>query len=116
MNKKEADEMKAGYNREHAYELALEFISREELEHQLATLDLVDCILEEEFPEYSLDTKHDLIDQEQSVLVRVLWFSKGMHDYFLCIDGEGSVVGYDADIPAKLLGGSIKSISNALSE
>jgi len=116
MNKKDADEVKAEYNKEHAYELALEFLSREELEYQLATLDLVECVLEEEFPEYSLDTKHDLIDHEENVMVRVLWFSKGLKDYFLCVNGEAAIVGYDGDIPPDLLGGAIKSISNAVSE
>jgi len=116
MNKKDADEVKAEYNKEHAYELALEFLSRDELEYQLSLLDLVEAVLEEAFPEYSLDTKHDLIDAEENLIVRVLWFSKGMKDYFLCINGEGAVVGYDTDIPSRLLGGSIKSISKALSE
>jgi hypothetical protein len=45
MNKKDADEVKAEYNKEHAYELALEFLSRDELEYQLSLLDLVETVL-----------------------------------------------------------------------
>lgn len=114
MRKQEADEIKKLYEEEEAHLLASEVMPQEKLQEQIALLDLLEYVLEEEFPQYSLDTRQDLVDIEEEVLVRVLWFSRGMSDHFLCVSGNGAVVAFNEDLPAKMLRASIKTITKTL--
>jgi len=116
MNKQLADELKELYEAEDASTLALEVMSNENRQEQLALLDLIEYVLEQEFPQYSLDTTQDLVDTEENVLVRVFWFSRGMSDHFLCVNGNGILAAYNEDIPAKMLGTSIKLITKTLQD
>jgi len=116
MKKEEADQIKKEYGDNQSYAVALDFMSQEKLDEQLAILDLLDWVVAQELPEYALDTTHDLIDTDESIIVRSFWFSKGMNDYYLCINGKGEVVGYDPEIPSRLLGATIKLVNATLSD
>ncbi len=52
--------------------------------------------------DYSLDLVHDLLDDETPQIVRTYWFSRGMRDYYLCLDGTGLVRMLDQEMPTRL--------------
>ena len=116
MKKADADDLKKKYDPIGACQLALEYMSPQELHKQLNFLDVLEVALEHEFSSYALDGCHDLVDEEERCIVRICWFSKGMSDYFIGVSGQGAVVAYDGDIPSFLLGGCIKLINTVHQE
>lgn len=103
MRKIDADRIKSVCSANHQYEAALTLIPREELRSFLNTLDLIQAKLERSISECALDMTHDLLDDENSQIIRVCWFSKGMSDYYLCIDGSGAIRTVDDEMPEHLL-------------
>ena len=69
----------------------------------LNSLDGVQAALEQQISDYALDLVHDLLDDETPQIVRTFWFSKGMADYYLCVDGRGLIRMVDDEMPEQLL-------------
>ncbi|MCP9878152.1 hypothetical protein [Cyanobium sp. A2C-AMD] len=103
MNKKNADKVKRKFSIEHQYQEALEHLTREQLDSALKTLNTIQAALEEQISDYAIDLIHDLLDDETPQIVRTFWFSKGMTDYYFCIDGTGMIRAMEQAMPYHLL-------------
>ena len=103
MKKQNADIVKTKFSIEHQYEDALVYFSLEELIINLNCLDGIQAALEHGISDYALDLVHDLLDDETPQIVRTFWFSKGMADYYLCVDGRGLIRFVDDEMPEQLL-------------
>jgi hypothetical protein len=112
MNKSDATAVQTKFSEPHQYEEALSFFSLEELQKFLNLLNNLQVVLASEIADYSLDLVHDLLDDETPQIVRTYWFSRGMWDYYLCIDGTGMVRMLDSEMPTRLLN-QIITILNA---
>ena len=82
----------------------LDYMSQQDLENDLECLELIKEWLSEGITNYSLDTTHDLIDEDQEQMIRVFWFSRGLTDTFVCLDSGGNLTAFDPDISYELLG------------
>jgi hypothetical protein len=102
MNKKNADKIKNKFSIEHQYQEALGHLTPEELDSALTTLNTLQAALENGISDYAIDLTHDLLDDETPQIVRTFWFSKGMRDYYFCIDGTGMIRAMDQLIPNHL--------------
>ena len=102
MNKKNADKVKSKFSIEHQYQEALGHLTPEELDSALTTLNTIQAALEHRISDYAIDLTHDLLDDETPQIVRTFWFSKGMWDYYFCIDGTGMIRAMDQLIPNHL--------------
>ena len=103
MNQSDAKEVQDKFTKPHQYEEALQFFSKDQLQTFLNALDTFETLLSSNIADYSLDLVHDLLDDETPQIVRTYWFSRGMRDYYLCIDGTGLVRSLDPEIPTRLL-------------
>ena len=103
MKKQNADIVKTKFSIEHQYEDALVYLTLEELITTLNCLDGVQATLEHQISDYALDLVHDLLDDETPQIVRTFWFSKGMTDYYLCVDGRGLIRLVDDEMPEQLI-------------
>ena len=103
MKKQNADIVKTKFSIEHQYEDALAYLTLEELITTLNCLDGVQATLERQISDYALDLVHDLLDDETPQIVRTFWFSKGMADYYLCVDGRGLIRLVDDEMPEQLI-------------
>jgi hypothetical protein len=103
MNKKNADRVKSKFSVEHQYQEALRHLSPEQLEGALDLLKTIQAALEQGISDYAIDLTHDLLDDETPQIVRTFWFSKGMRDYYFCIDGTGMIRGIEQAMPNHLL-------------
>ena len=83
---------------------ALAYMSEEDLNNDLSCLDILEEWLGDGISDYSLDTTHDLLDEDNKQMIRVFWFSKGMTDTFICLNGRGEFTAWDEDISYRLLG------------
>ena len=102
MWKHRADQLKQEYSTDHQYQAATEFFDDQELNRHLDLLTTIGDTLEQAICDYALDFTHDLLDPETPQIVRVYWFSKGLNDYYLCIDGSGLVRDVDEEMPSRL--------------
>jgi hypothetical protein len=102
MNKEQATELQQQFNIPHQYQTAVELIGERDLQKTLDLLDQIQISLEKSISDYALDLVHDLLDDETPQIVRVYWFSKGMRDYYLCIDGNGLIRALDRQMPDRL--------------
>ncbi len=102
MNKQQAWKLQQKFNIPHQYQAAVELIGEKDLLKCLDLLTQIQVRLEESISDYALDLVHDLLDDETPQIVRVYWFSKGMQDYYLCIDGTGLIRALDPLIPDRL--------------
>jgi hypothetical protein len=103
MNKKNADKVKSKFSVEHQYQEALGHLTPAELDSALKTLNTIHAALEHGISDYAIDLTHDLLDDETPQIVRTFWFSKGMRDYYFCIDGTGMIRGIEQAMPNHLL-------------
>ena len=103
MKKQNADIVKTKFSIEHQYEDALAYLTLEELITTLNCLDGVQATLEQQISDYALDLFHDILDDETPQIVRTFWFSKGMADYYLCVDGSGLIRLVDDEMPEQLI-------------
>ena len=103
MNKKNADKVKSKFSFEHQYQQALEYLTPEQFESALSVLDAIQEALEEGISDFAIDLVHDLLDDETPQIVRTFWFSKGMRDYYFCIDGTGMIRAIEQEMPNHLL-------------
>jgi hypothetical protein len=103
MNKKNADKVKSKFSIEHQYQEALEHLTPEQLDNALSVLNAIQKALEEGISDFAIDLVHDLLDDETPQIVRTFWFSKGMRDYYLCIDGTGMIRAIEQEMPNHLL-------------
>lgn len=102
MNQSDAKEVQDKFTKPHQYEEALQLFSKEQLQTFLSALDAFETLLSSSITDYSLDLVHDLLDDETPQIVRTYWFSRGMRDYYLCIDGTGMVRMLDPEMPTRL--------------
>ncbi len=102
MNKKNADKVKSKFSIEHQYQEALEYLTPKQLENALSVLNAAQKALEEGISDFAIDLTHDLLDDETPQIVRTFWFSRGMRDYYFCIDGTGMIRAMDQSIPIHL--------------
>jgi len=102
MKNKSANAIKKKFGIEHQYEDALKLMSREQLSKALLLLDSIQEALEHSISDYALDLTHDLLDDETPQIVRTFWFSKGLRDIYLCIDGTGLIRAIEDEIPDQL--------------
>jgi hypothetical protein len=102
MNKTDAKQVQSKYSEPHQYQETLRFFSKEQLQKFLKVLDTFEVLLNSNIADYSLDLVHDLLDDETPQIVRTFWFSRGMRDYYLCIDGKGLVRMLDPEMPTRL--------------
>ena len=103
MKKQNANIVKTKFSIEHQYEDAFVYLTLEELIVTLNCLDGVQATLEHQIRDYALDLVHDLLDDETPQIVRTFWFSKGMVDFYLCVDGRGLIRLVDDEMPEQLL-------------
>lgn len=103
MNKKNADKVKSKFSIEHQYQEALEHLTPRQLESSLSVLNAIQKTLEEGISDFAIDLVHDLLDDEAPQIVRTFWFSKGMRDYYFCIDGTGMIRAIEQEMPNHLL-------------
>jgi hypothetical protein len=103
MNKKNADKVKSKFSIKHQYQEALEYLTPEQVDSALSVLNVIQEALEQEISDFAIDLTHDLLDDETPQIVRTFWFSKGMKDYYLCIDGTGMIRAIEQVIPNHLL-------------
>ena len=104
MKKKEADAIKDLVENEDGTEKnPLDFMSQQDFENDFECLEIIKDWLDEGIPNYSLDTTHDLIDEEEQKIIRVFWFSRGLTDTFICLDSGGNITGFDSEISYELL-------------
>ena len=103
MNKKNADKVKSKFSIEHQYQEALEHLTPKQLESALSILNTIQEALEEGISDFAIDLVHDLLDDETPQIVRTFWFSKGMRDYYFCIDGTGMIRAIEQEMPNHLL-------------
>ena len=88
-----------------------DFFSEIELESQKTILDWITIELESDIADYSLDRTIDTIDVDNGLgFVRIIWFSKGMNDYYIALSSDAMLVGCDPEIPPSL----ICTVHNAL--
>ena len=66
-------------------------------------LKTIQTALEQGISDYAIDLTHDLLDDETPQIVRAFWFSKGMRDYYFCIDGTGMIREVEQAMPNHLL-------------
>lgn len=102
MNKKTADEIKTKFSIKHQYQEALGHLTTEQLSNALNILNTTQAALEQSISAYAIDLTHDLLDDETPQIVRTFWFSKGMSDYYFCIDGTGMIRAMDQSMPNHL--------------
>ena len=102
MNKKNADIVKSRFTVEHCYQDALQFLTLEKLGVALTLLSRIQEALEKSISDYALDLTHDLLDAETPQIVRTFWFSQGLRDYYLCIDGTGLLRAIEDAMPDRL--------------
>ena len=102
MRKKSADTLKSKFAIKHQYEDALKLLTSEQVEGALTLLDSIQEVLEISISDYALDLTHDLLDDETPQIVRTFWFSKGLRDYYLCIDGTGLIRAVEDKMPDQL--------------
>ena len=103
MNKKNADRVKSKFSVEHQYQDALKHLTPEQLEGALEMLKTIQTALEQGISDYAIDLTHDLLDDEKPQIVRTFWFSKGIRDYYFCIDGTGMIRAIEQAMPYHLL-------------
>ena len=103
MNKIEADRVQQTFNLGHQYEAAYDYFSSEQLRHLLLYLNQIQTELERTIAHYSLESTHDLLDDETPQIVRVFWFSRGIQDYYICVDGSGVIRAADHQTSKTLL-------------
>lgn len=99
MNKRNADALKTKYGIEHQYEDALKLLTPRQLDDALTLLGAIQDVLETCISDYALDLTHDLLDDETPQIVRTFWFSKGLRDFYLCIDGTGLIRAIEDKMP-----------------
>ena len=102
MNKKNADKVKTKFSIEHQYQEALENLTPRQLKSSLSVLNAIQKTLEEGISDFAIDLVHDLLDDETPQIVRTFWFSKGLNDYYLCIDGTGLIRAVEGAMPNRL--------------
>jgi hypothetical protein len=102
MNKTDATRVQNEFTEPHQYQEALRFFSKEQVLTFLNLLDTLQDLLSSNIADYSLDLVHDLLDDETPQIVRTYWFSRGIRDYYLCIDGTGLVRMLDPEMPTRL--------------
>jgi hypothetical protein len=102
MNKKNADKVKSKFSIEHQYQEALEYLTPRQLESALSVLNAAQGALEQSISDFAIDLTHDLLDDETPQIVRTFWFSKGMRDYYFCIDGTGMIRAIEQKMPNHL--------------
>jgi hypothetical protein len=102
MNKKNADKVKSKFSIEHQYQEALGHLTPEELDNALTTLNTIQAALEHGISDYAIELTHDLLDDETPQIVRTFWFSKGIRDYYFCIDGIGMIRAIEQAMPNHL--------------
>ena len=78
MKKETADVLKREFNATPGTEDALEYMSEETAKESTEILEFLEKYLEHEITDYCLDESVDLIDTDESDLIRTLWFSRGM--------------------------------------
>jgi hypothetical protein len=103
MNKKNADKVKSKFSIEHQYQEALEYLTPKKLENALSVLNAIQKALEKGISDFAIDLTHDLLDDETPQIVRTFWFSRGMRDYYFCIDGTGMIRAIEQEMPNHLL-------------
>ena len=103
MNKKNADKVKSKFSIEHQYLEALGHLTPEELDCALKTLNTIQAALEHGSSDYAIELTHDLLDDDKPQIVRTFWFSKGIRDYYFCIDGTGMIRAIEQAMPNHLL-------------
>ena len=102
MKKIHSDKMKAQFAFDHDYSDALKYLTPTQLETALTRLNALQRALEQEISDYALVLTHDLLDDETPQIVRTFWFSKGLKDYFLCVDGTGLIRASERAMPDAL--------------
>jgi hypothetical protein len=102
MRKESADTLKTKFAIKHQYEDALNLLTSEQIQDALKLLDSIQDALEISISDYALDLTHDLLDDETPQIVRTFWFSKGLKDYYLCIDGTGLIRAIEGKMPDQL--------------
>ena len=102
MNKTDATRVQNQFTKPHQYQDALQFFSKEQLQTFLNLLGTFQDLLSSNIADYSLDLVHDLLDDETPQIIRTFWFSRGIRDYYLCIDGTGLVRMVDPEMPSRL--------------
>jgi len=110
MNQKNADLVKSKYATKHQYQDALKILTQQEVDDALKLLNTIQGVLEALISDYALDLTHDLLDVETPQIVRTFWFSKGLQDHYLCIDGTGLIRAVEDLMPDELF----HQIMNAL--
>ena len=110
MKKEAADEIKRDFDSKPTNFCELAYMSQEVLDHYTENLDMVEALLENEIYDFSLDLTHTLLEEEEPNLIRAFWFSKGMEDFYICIDGDFSIRAMDPDIPSNLIGQIFKDL------
>ena len=103
VRKDSADEIKVECDNAGDYSRCLQYMSQESLDSYLDNLDFIESIFDKEVTDYAIDFTHDVVDDVTYGLVRVFWFSRGMEDFYLCIDGNGIIRSYGDDFPNQLL-------------
>jgi hypothetical protein len=103
MNKKNADRVKSKFSVEHQYQDALRHLEPEQLKNALTLLNAIQDTLETSISDFAIDLTHDLLDDETPQIVRTFWFSKGMRNYYFCIDGTGMIRAMEQAMPYHLL-------------
>ena len=105
MKKEEADAFLKDWDEMDSSVKPLDYFSEMELESQKTILDWITIELESEIADYSLDRTIDTIEVADGLgYVRIMWFSKGMNDYYIALSSEAMFLGCDPEIPPSLIG------------
>jgi len=99
MKKTNADRIRQKFTPHQNYQDALCHLSPDQLRDSLQHLNTLQAALERSISDYALDLTHDLLDDETPQIVRTFWFSKGIRDYYLCIDGTGLIRAIENTMP-----------------
>lgn len=74
-------------------------------------LDVLQATLEEEITNYSLESTEDLNDEENDWVSRVLWFSRGVNEFFVVLTPYGEIRASHKRISRELLSQIANSIN-----
>jgi hypothetical protein len=102
MKKTNADQVRSQFIPHQNYQDALRHLSPDQLRDSLHHLNTLQAALEQNISDYALDLTHDLLDDETPQIVRTFWFSKGIREYYLCVDGTGLIRAVEDKMPNRL--------------
>ena len=91
-----------------------DYLSKEEIEERKRVLDAYQFALKHEITNYELELTDDLLDTDESDLIRIFLFNRGMEDFAVLIRPCGLVAALSPNLPNELLADVMETIADVL--